>query len=227
MRDPTSEQSFEPLVVEGDCIVSCSVSRDGSRMLLNLASRAVHLWKIPGPESQEAACLLQRFRGPKERQSRWVPTSPSSEESHQCQSTSVRLPPQTPFPPLRRLPTQVLKGSFSDARIQCSFGNGTTSQIWGWTQVTGKIYELNDSGRYLSYKTLSVNKACKCRYVVRSCFGGYNDCYVLSGSEECKVQSSPLQCKLPFSLEGESRQSSEVVPCCSCVSRSAPSMGAS
>ena len=29
------------------------------------------------------------------------------------------------------------------------------------------------------------------RFVVRPCFGGYNEAFVLSGSEECKVRHLP------------------------------------
>ena len=39
----------------------------------------------------------------------------------------------------------------------------------------------------LSAEAFTREHAC-CRYIVRSCFGGYNDSYVLSGSEECKVR---------------------------------------
>ena len=65
----------DPLVLEGDCIVSCSTSSDSSRLLLNMASRAVHLWTIPKKHSKEEARLLVRFRGAKERQSRCCPPS--------------------------------------------------------------------------------------------------------------------------------------------------------
>ena len=70
MPREAEEQGWEPLVLEEDCIVSAAVSQDGSRLLLNMSTRAVHLWKIPALNSQESAVLLQKLRGAKERQSR-------------------------------------------------------------------------------------------------------------------------------------------------------------
>ena len=87
----------DPLVLEGDCIVSCSASSDSSRLLLNMASRAVHLWTIPKKHSKEEARLLVRFRGAKERQSRCCPSSspdlksgPGCEHLTRSQLTLVR-----------------------------------------------------------------------------------------------------------------------------------------
>lgn len=66
----SEDQNWEPLILEEDCIVSAAVSRDGTRLLLNMATRAVHLWDVPGPDSKADSVQLQRLRGAKERQSR-------------------------------------------------------------------------------------------------------------------------------------------------------------
>ena len=64
-----SEASFT-VIRESDCIVSFSVSQDNSRLLLNMANRALHLWQLPSRDGFITADRVQKFRGASERHSR-------------------------------------------------------------------------------------------------------------------------------------------------------------
>ena len=56
------------VVREDECIVSFTASRDASKLLLNMANRALHLWDVS--QTCAPATLLQKFRGASERHSR-------------------------------------------------------------------------------------------------------------------------------------------------------------
>jgi hypothetical protein len=69
--EPSDPHSGLVIVSEEECIVSFTTSRDGSKLLLNMANRAVHLWDVP--ETYGPATLVQKFRGASERHSRSSP----------------------------------------------------------------------------------------------------------------------------------------------------------
>ena len=58
------------VVREEECIVSFTASRDASKLLLNMANRALHLWDVSQAFTAPAT-LLQKFRGASERHSRY------------------------------------------------------------------------------------------------------------------------------------------------------------
>ena len=62
------------IIKETDCIVSFSASTDNSRLLLNMANRALHMWTLPLQDGFITADMVQKFRGASERHSRFVPT---------------------------------------------------------------------------------------------------------------------------------------------------------
>lgn len=80
--EPSEPPPCEVVVSEEECIVSFTASRDGSKLLLNMANRSLHLWDMPQARSPHLwdtpqATLVQKFKGASERHSRLPPPPPS------------------------------------------------------------------------------------------------------------------------------------------------------
>ena len=161
-----------PVVAEAESIISLSLSRAGDALLLNLSNQQLHAWRVPGRHELAPLSVGAGSSSSAEQQRGGGGRGGGSSEDREGGDPPVTITTAAP--------------SSSQAAATGGAAPSSSSQQPAANPAASASAQPPPPPPQpiMTYRGPPARQG---RFVVRSCFGGLDDAFALSGAEDCRV----------------------------------------